>query len=174
MMAILFYVGQGLEKPSVVSEMLDMSIYPTKPNYDMTADRPLILWDCVFPEDKLKWLPAEGVRCGPTQRDALVDTVWGEWKRTKMEELQWGMLLDKVAEQSPKVHNGDKRQSQIIVSGGVDVKPRGQYKPIRMRERMRDVDEINRAWVEKNGEIRMNNAKGRAKRKAAEVEGNGA
>lgn len=51
MVAILFLVGQGYENPSVVDNLLDVQKTPAKPMYDMASDTPLVLWDCVFPEE---------------------------------------------------------------------------------------------------------------------------
>ncbi|GAB7366253.1 hypothetical protein MBLNU230_g7811t1 [Neophaeotheca triangularis] len=54
LIAVLFLVGQGYEKPSIVDELLDPSKVSSKPNYEMASDVPLVLWDCVFPDlDKL-------------------------------------------------------------------------------------------------------------------------
>jgi len=50
MVAILFLVGQGLEHPTIVRDMLDVSKTPTKPMYEMADDAPLVLWDCIFPD----------------------------------------------------------------------------------------------------------------------------
>jgi tRNA pseudouridine38/39 synthase len=50
MVAILFLVGQGYENPSIVDDLLDIQRTPAKPIYDMAADTPLVLWDCIFPE----------------------------------------------------------------------------------------------------------------------------
>lgn len=69
--AILFLVGQGLESPSLISQLLDISANPTRPKYEMASDAPLVLWDCIFPnpdevqsseeremgyEDRLQWI----------------------------------------------------------------------------------------------------------------------
>ncbi|PSN72239.1 pseudouridylate synthase-like protein 3 [Corynespora cassiicola Philippines] len=69
--AILFLIGQGLEKPSIVTELLDIEKNPTRPKYEMASDAPLVLWDCIFPhesevqgteerqhgyEDRLEWV----------------------------------------------------------------------------------------------------------------------
>lgn len=51
-MAVLFAVGSGLERPEVV---LDMFAWPTKPAYEMASDQPLLLWDCGFPEGSVEW-----------------------------------------------------------------------------------------------------------------------
>ena len=50
MVAVLFLVGQGLEKPSVITELLDIQKYPRKPHYVMADEVPLVLWDCIFPK----------------------------------------------------------------------------------------------------------------------------
>ena len=44
---ILFHVGQGLEKPSIVQSLLDTEMVKTKkPAYEMASDIPLVLSDC--------------------------------------------------------------------------------------------------------------------------------
>ena len=57
MMAILFLIGQELEEPSLVTEMLDVNKTPLKPIYEMASDFPLLLYDCIFPSD-LEWSEA--------------------------------------------------------------------------------------------------------------------
>ncbi|KAF2215848.1 hypothetical protein CERZMDRAFT_120080 [Cercospora zeae-maydis SCOH1-5] len=49
LVAVLFLVGQGYEKPSVVDDLLDVQKTPGKPHYEMASDVPLVLWDCIFP-----------------------------------------------------------------------------------------------------------------------------
>jgi tRNA pseudouridine38/39 synthase len=49
--AILFLIGQGLESPSLITELLDIGKTPTKPKYEMATDAPLVLWDCIFPAE---------------------------------------------------------------------------------------------------------------------------
>ncbi|KAL7413471.1 pseudouridine synthase, partial [Mrakia frigida] len=51
-MAILFLVGAGLEKPTVVKDLLSWEF---KPTYEMADGEPLLLWDCGFPEGLLNW-----------------------------------------------------------------------------------------------------------------------
>ncbi|KAK0309245.1 pseudouridine synthase deg1 [Friedmanniomyces endolithicus] len=51
MVAILFLVGQGYEQPHIVDQLLDVERCPGKPVYEMADDRPLVLWECVFPDD---------------------------------------------------------------------------------------------------------------------------
>lgn len=54
MMANLFLVGQGLEEPSLISNMLDVENLPQKPIYEMASDIPLLLYDCEF-DSNIEW-----------------------------------------------------------------------------------------------------------------------
>ncbi|KAF9117174.1 tRNA pseudouridine synthase 3 [Mortierella sp. AM989] len=53
MMSVLFSIGQGLEEPEVVDQMMDLKQCPAKPNYDMASDLPLVLYDCHF--NNIEW-----------------------------------------------------------------------------------------------------------------------
>ncbi|KAG9451230.1 hypothetical protein H6P81_011195 [Aristolochia fimbriata] len=48
MVAVLFMIGQGLESPYVVDELLDIKRTPRKPQYPMAPELPLILQSCEF------------------------------------------------------------------------------------------------------------------------------
>lgn len=50
LVAILFLVGQGYEKPGIVDELLDIQKTPARPLYEMASDVPLVLWECIFPD----------------------------------------------------------------------------------------------------------------------------
>lgn len=69
--AIIFLIGQRLESPALITQLLDISTNPTRPKYEMASDAPLVLWDCIFPhesevqsseerqhgyEDRLEWV----------------------------------------------------------------------------------------------------------------------
>jgi tRNA pseudouridine38/39 synthase len=125
--AILFLVGQGLESPALVTQLLDIEANPTRPKYEMASDAPLVLWDCIFPapeevqsseerehgyEDRLDWVyvgdpggvepksrAAGGVGKGKRGRGGVVDDLWEVWRKAKMEETLSGLLLDVVAGQ---------------------------------------------------------------------------
>ncbi|KAK0747586.1 hypothetical protein B0T21DRAFT_354659 [Apiosordaria backusii] len=61
MVAIVLNVGQGLEKPEIVRELLDTEKNGRKPGYIMADEVPLVLWDCIFPK-KPEITTAEGKR----------------------------------------------------------------------------------------------------------------
>lgn len=54
MVAVLFSVGQELESPLVIDNLVDVEKLPSKPLFEMANDIPLVLYDCVFPD--MEWL----------------------------------------------------------------------------------------------------------------------
>ncbi|NXP41783.1 PUS3 synthase, partial [Leiothrix lutea] len=54
MMAVLFLIGQGMESPDVIDELLNVEKNPRKPQYSMAVEFPLVLYNCEFPD--LQWL----------------------------------------------------------------------------------------------------------------------
>ncbi|GBG62731.1 hypothetical protein CBR_g31748 [Chara braunii] len=46
--AVLFMVGRGWEKPEIVCDLLDLEMYPRKPQYVMASEAPLLLHHCAF------------------------------------------------------------------------------------------------------------------------------
>jgi tRNA pseudouridine38/39 synthase len=50
MMSVLFLVGQGHEEPEVIRDLLDIEKIPSKPDFPMASDLPLVLYDCHFRE----------------------------------------------------------------------------------------------------------------------------
>lgn len=117
MVAILFLIGQGLESPDLVSELLDIQKNPQKPMYEMADDAPLVLWDCIFPghgkdprKDNLEWLyvgDSTGFENSVAQATiskgnakyglgGVLNHMWKVWRQRKMDELLAGTLLDVI------------------------------------------------------------------------------
>lgn len=115
MVAILFLIGQGLEPPSVIDDLLDISKTPNRPQYEMADDAPLVLWNCIFPRegadtraDALEWVyvgDETGRRAGCVGGakgagkfgyGGVVDDLWRVWRGRKMDEVLAGSLLDVV------------------------------------------------------------------------------
>ncbi|KAL6941969.1 hypothetical protein ACO0QE_003132 [Hanseniaspora vineae] len=74
MMAILFLIGQGLEKPEIITDLMNVEKYPRKPIYDMANDIPLILYDCKFKQE----LDAENFDLDTENKEILRDEHYGE------------------------------------------------------------------------------------------------
>ncbi|KAF8542844.1 pseudouridine synthase, partial [Trichophaea hybrida] len=164
MMAVLFLVGQGLEQPEVVRDMLDLNIFPTKPAYEMAEDRPLVLWDCLFPKDDLRWIIADESDI----RGALADSTWVRWHEKKIDEVLAGELVglvqtlrkgqgEKKEGEETKVHGNShalkkkKRQNEghVLILGSGEPVQRGKYIKMVERKRMRPVAEINASYLER-------------------------
>jgi tRNA pseudouridine38/39 synthase len=176
MMAVLFLVGQGLEKPEIVRDMLDINVFPTKPMYEMADDRPLVLWDCIFPDEDMKWIVADEGDI----RGALADTTWMEWHRKKIDEVLAGELVglvqrtlesgEKAPQPNATLAKRKKRAKagHVLVLGTGEAVLRGKFVAMKDRKRMRPVKEINESFLERKGDWRERRER---KRKAAEEAG---
>ncbi|EER26569.1 pseudouridylate synthase, putative [Coccidioides posadasii C735 delta SOWgp] len=183
MVGILFLIGQGLEPPSIVSELLDVSKNPRRPTYEIASDAPLVLWDCVFPgpkseeegRDGLDWVYAGDPRTARSGRSdgkfgqgGAVDEVWSVWRQRKIDEVLAASLLDLVVSQgeSSSIARGGFRQptqdifnrSQKMFYGGNDGKLSGKYVPLMQRRRNDTVEEINARWTRKGKRVAKNGA----------------
>lgn len=139
MVAILFLVGQGLEPPSLVDDLLDTAKTPCRPQYDMADDAPLVLWDCVFPRqggavdprtgrglDAMEWVyvgtgegKEPGLAKGPGKTNGrhgfggVVDDLWKVWRGRKMDEVLAGTLLNVVVRQGSTNQEGTATETGL-------------------------------------------------------------
>ncbi|KAL4931121.1 pseudouridine synthase DEG1 [Aspergillus undulatus] len=170
MVGILFLVGQGLESPSAVPELLDVSKNPCRPTYEMASDAPLVLWNCVYPEkdsetreDAMEWIYAGDLRqarsayakgAGKYGAGGVVEDLWSVWRQRKMDEILAGSLLDLVLQQGDQsvIQNTDiknfERERQVAVerifNGGNGSITNGKYVPL-MQKRKLDTVEVQNA-----------------------------
>lgn len=173
MVAILFLVGQGFESPSIVSDLLDITKNPRKPQYEMASDAPLVLWDCVFPdeggkgrEDALEWVYAGDARQGRSHSikgdgkfgiGGAVDSLWTVWRQRKIDEILAGSLLELAVGQGDQssVHRwglGDagwekKHRGQRVFIGADEGRIGGKYIPILQKRKMDPVEVQNARWL---------------------------
>lgn len=176
MVAILFLVGQGLEAPSIVADLLDVAKNPRKPTYAMASDAPLVLWDCIFPdkdsdsrEDALEWIYAgdDQVNKSTTAKGdtkfgigGVVDGLWSVWRQRKMDEILAGALLDLSVSQGNQ-NRAQNMDSSWLKQGaskkhsrgakvwlGADA-PRvgGKYIPVMQKTKMETVEAQNAKWL---------------------------
>lgn len=167
MVSILFLIGQGLESPALISQLLDIKTNPRRPTYELASDTPLVLWDCIFPHesdesraDALQWrYVGEGrsngdLKFGPA---ALMDDLWRVWRERKIDETLAGALLGKVASQGEEVgllEKGKGRKdslSQRVFDGGNYPRLQGNYKPVMKKVLMGTVEEINEKYAVRKG-----------------------
>ncbi|KAL9602668.1 MAG: hypothetical protein Q9219_001658 [cf. Caloplaca sp. 3 TL-2023] len=180
MVAVLFLIGQGLEKPSLIDDLLDIKEIRQKPVYDMADAAPLVLEDCDFGPG-LEWLYLDAypgndrgtIRTGG-KGDAkygiggAVDELWKVWHRHKTDEILAGSLLNLTARgpksgaggnaQTPSEADTEEMQgkqskgvSQKVFLGGDSPRHVGRYIPILQRLRLESVDEINAKYLKRKG-----------------------
>lgn len=168
MVAILFLVGQGLESPSIVTNLLDIDHNPRRPTYQMAADTPLVLWDCIFTteddtgrQDPLQWIyvgDIEGTldtKYGiPT--GGLMDDLWRTWRERKVDEVLASSLLGLVAGQGRNLNDvkaklNIKGRSQRVFDGSDVPKLQGTYVPVMKKPVMDTVSEINQRYADRKG-----------------------
>ncbi|GAB7337995.1 hypothetical protein MBLNU457_4369t1 [Dothideomycetes sp. NU457] len=176
LVAVLFLVGQGLEPPSVVSDLLDVEKTPTRPRYEMATDAPLVLWDCLFWKDRdpdrkpiIHWIyigddggrennkrPDLDGGDGKFGRNGVMEMLWALWRQRKIDEVLAGSLMDVVAQQgrttSLPADTSDPRSRSVRVYDGSNTPhPVGKYIPVMKKDRMEHFDVVNARYLERKG-----------------------
>jgi tRNA pseudouridine38/39 synthase len=175
MVAVLFLVGQGLEKPEIVDQLLDIENVPNRPSYEMASDVPLVLWDCIFPDessggkDSLDWMYAGDAKMVPslsTKSDGrfglggVVDELWTQWRHAKIDEVLTGSLLDLALSQGDRsgLARGGFRdpanigtRSQKIFDGRDTGRMVGDYVPVLEKPKLITMEEQNAKWRIRRG-----------------------
>ncbi|KAL8781305.1 MAG: hypothetical protein Q9213_006080 [Squamulea squamosa] len=178
MVAILFLIGQGLERPSIIDDLLDVEKHPGKPTYDMADAAPLVLEECNFPDVGLQWVHVgdytgneAGIRKSGGKSDGkhglggTVDELWRVWHKHKIDETLASSLLSRVVREHRDVPAADRSEggsgkshncamnldSQKVYQGGDVARLVGRYTPILERPRMETVDAINAKYLQRKG-----------------------
>eukprot|EP00735_Rhodelphis_limneticus_P007190 TRINITY_DN19695_c0_g1::TRINITY_DN19695_c0_g1_i1::g.3356::m.3356 TRINITY_DN19695_c0_g1::TRINITY_DN19695_c0_g1_i1::g.3356 ORF type:complete len:275 (-),score=39.06,sp/Q9JI38/PUS3_MOUSE/39.42/5e-24,PseudoU_synth_1/PF01416.15/9e-14 TRINITY_DN19695_c0_g1_i1:352-1176(-) len=99
MMAVLFLVGHGLESPQIVSDLLDLSKYPRKPQYNMAPDSPLVLFDCGY----------DGVefRAECSMYNRLVREMQSQWEESAVEMAMRHVMMHTLEQDTVWVTHSD-------------------------------------------------------------------
>lgn len=171
MVAVLFLVGQGLEKPSIVSELLDAVKNPRRPNYILADDAPLVLWDCIFgreneqgADDEVDWLYVGGKGDSPLNlhgSNGLAGDLWGYWREKKMDEILANRLLDWVSQKTAMQEvsegfneaeiSGKMAKGSRVFEGGTGPKLAGAYVPVMKKDLMQSPETLNDRYAVRKG-----------------------
>ncbi|RAL07691.1 pseudouridine synthase DEG1 [Aspergillus homomorphus CBS 101889] len=172
MVSVLFLVGQGLEPPTIVRDLLDASKHPRKPTYEMASDAPLVLWDCIYPdrqsgsrEDTLEWIYAGDIRQikshlgkggGKFGLGGIVEELWAVWRQRKIDEILAGTLLDLAVSQGDRsiITSGGvnpvwerKNRGQKVFLGANESRTGGDYIPVMQKRKTELVEVQNARWL---------------------------
>lgn len=167
MVAVLFLVAQGLEKPTIVSELLDVEKNPRRPTYEMASDTPLVLWDCVFPHENdserknaLQWIyVGDGNNLGDAKYGTcgLMEDLWKVWRERKIDEMLAGTLMGVIAAQGEEVKDLTVREekkgsrSQKVFDGGDVPRLQGTYTPVMRKPKMAAAEDVNEKYALRKG-----------------------
>ena len=195
MVAVLFLAGQRLEKPDIVTTMLDVANNPCKPNYVMADEVPLVLWDCIFPgendvpveptakkTDGLDWVYlADDPALSKPGPFGVMDGMWAYWRERKLDELLSNQLLQLVSTQRSKDPSrqvtrpeptGKQVNSVIVYEGGNGGRMGGRYVPLMKKDKLQSPEEQNERYAIRKGYASsedMRTQRGIGKRKADEA-----
>ena len=151
------------------------STYRVKEMRMQRPDAPLVLWDCIFPEnddsteDAMDWVYVGETGGRETNKrpeidggdskfgkGGIMDSVWEVWHKRKLDEILAGSLMDIVAAQGKRSPSDVKmpppgERSIRIFDGGDWPKPVGTYVPISKKQRMEPVEVVNARYLERKG-----------------------
>ncbi|EKM76207.1 hypothetical protein AGABI1DRAFT_108952 [Agaricus bisporus var. burnettii JB137-S8] len=185
-MAILFLVGTGLEEPSLVTKLMnafdgaenrDLAICETrlevldrKPEYQMADALPLMLWDCAYAEEDVKWRTGtlepsaqdhnhdtdeHSRRCGLGTESNLYLQLHSIWNRSRIYNVLDGHFL-----RAAEAHHRPPTSPLPLITGtslndpsslnyplgGGTYKRVQKYVPVLTRNRLDTVEMINERW----------------------------
>ena len=192
-MAILFLIGTRLEKPSLVTALLNTdpeNPYPpfrpdeptpvvvtTKPIYQMADPLPLVLWDCTYTDSDVSWRTDRTDDNGASlSAEGAGKNLYGELRATHERSLVHAALHEHFTKAAGVYHPppaeyiplqpAETLPEKALLSiplGGATVIHTTKYIPVLERKRLDDVVVSNERW-------RMSKGARRAERKAGEVE----
>ncbi|XP_056594933.1 tRNA pseudouridine(38/39) synthase isoform X2 [Triplophysa dalaica] len=85
MMAVLLLIGQKLESPEIMNQLMDVEKNPRKPQYSMAVDYPLVLYDCHF--EGVSW------RTDPEEENHVLNSFHQHWVQTAVKtQVLFGMI----------------------------------------------------------------------------------
>ena len=142
MMAILFLVGQKLEEPEIVRDLLDVSKFPTKPAYDMAHDVPLVLYNCVFEGVDWRYSEESGML-----RKRLERECFAAWHEFKLKETVAGLMCKTVTGRDEIGMDNAVDEKITIFTGEGNRQPLKTYQKLAKRKRQDPVEVRNERYT---------------------------
>ncbi|KAI9477277.1 pseudouridine synthase [Coemansia mojavensis] len=151
MMAILFAVGQKLEPPDIIDQLMDVQTTSGKPEYEMASDLPLVLADCVFDKKDVDWIYVRNPGRDLGSMATLDRSVLKLWSELNTQAVISSALLQNLRDLAcRKQLLDDETVTKSILGAGV-IKHSKAYRPILSRKRADPVELRNQAWLERKG-----------------------
>lgn len=89
--ALLILVGQEKEKPSLIEELLDVSKWPAKPQYNIGSELPLILFDSKY--DNVEWI------CNKIELEKTIKHFQNIWLENETKSTMIKRILDSLEDE---------------------------------------------------------------------------
>ena len=166
-MAILFLVGQGLEKVDIVDALLnvdpnkpnmisDIPVLEARPIYEMAEGLPLMLWECGFDDNDISWRTDDYDGNSPVipttspSSIQLLESMQSSLASTVVKtQLQQHFLLE-----AAKYHQAASADNVVRVQCGAGVmRHMHQYTPLLKRKRGQTPEEVNETWRNGRGQL---------------------
>ncbi|KIZ05800.1 hypothetical protein MNEG_2154 [Monoraphidium neglectum] len=108
--ALLLMVGRGLEAPSIVATLLDVTRVPAKPQYNYAPEEPLMLYACEF--EGIQWVRR------PRALARACEDVRGHMDRHLVAAAMCGAMLDTLLPQLGEPPQQGQQQAAAAADGG--------------------------------------------------------
>lgn len=151
---ILYEISCGNEKAELIDQLLDVELFPSRPQYKLANELPLCLFDCTFAEGQLVWHFDGGTICSIIE---TLQKMWAEHQvkaaniRQMLNGLE-GMINNKMANGEAKMDDNAKGLDEFIRNGHTPKK----YEQMATRPRCMGLlevrDKMNRKRKAENGE----------------------
>lgn len=170
-MGILFLVGSGLEKPSIIDTLFNtgidapdpsLPVVSTKPTYEMADGLPLVLWDCGYKEQDTSWRVDDTISTNPASASNVIEGGGGMIGRASpgtpqhlfpplhlasQQHLLKYTLLNHFALAATSHHSLPVSPSAAPLGAGTSVQAsREKYVKVLDRPRGENVRELNEKW----------------------------
>jgi tRNA pseudouridine38/39 synthase len=103
-------VGRGLEAPSIVATLLDVTRVPAKPQYNYAPEEPLMLYACEF--EGIQWVRR------PRALARACEDVRGHMDRHLVAAAMCGAMLDTLLPQLGEPPQQGQQQAAAAADGG--------------------------------------------------------
>ncbi|XP_058251588.1 tRNA pseudouridine(38/39) synthase [Hemibagrus wyckioides] len=144
MMAVLLLIGQKLEAPDVINQLLDVKNNPRKPQYSMAVDYPLVLYECHF--DGLRWISE------PEEESHVLSSLLQHWTQTAVRAQVLNGMIHGL--QSP-----DTDKAPVIPCCLMEGSRQRNYRPLLERPRCESLESRIQHFV-KRGRLEREEGEG--------------
>ncbi|CAG4949328.1 unnamed protein product [Parnassius apollo] len=111
-MGLLLLIGQGHEKPDIMTELLDIEKNPRKPQYNMALDVPLNLFHCSYDlEETSEWVYHED------ELRSVIATLQGDWAINRIKTTMIRDTIQHLEDEYVKLKDKNKGNTNDKIDG---------------------------------------------------------